>query len=78
MIVPLLGFDDECHRIGMGGGYYDRSFAFVRRLKHVRGPFLLGLAHESQHVAQMHAKPWDITLDAIVTERQLYSRHKKR
>jgi len=73
VIVPLLGFDSDCHRLGMGGGYYDRSFAFVRRLTHARRPFLLGLAHESQRVARLEAQPWDVTLDAVATDRHLYS-----
>lgn len=72
VIVPLLGFDDECHRIGMGGGYYDRSFAFTRRLKHVSGPFMLGIAHECQRVDKLQTQAWDISLNAIATERKLY------
>jgi len=74
VIVPLLGFDRDCHRLGMGGGYYDRSFAFVRRLKRARRPFLLGLAHDAQQVDRLDAQPWDITLDAIATNRNLYTR----
>jgi len=74
VIVPLLGFDAQCHRLGMGGGYYDRSFAFTRRLKHIPGPFMLGFAHESQRVDRLHTQPWDIALHAIVTEQRLYCR----
>jgi 5-formyltetrahydrofolate cyclo-ligase len=76
-IVPLLGFDDECHRIGMGGGYYDRSFAFTRRLKHISKPFLLGFAYEAQRVDKLNPQPWDITLDAIVTEQNLFCKSHK-
>lgn len=72
VIVPLLGFDEECHRLGMGGGYYDRSFAFMRRLRHARRPFMLGLAHESQRVDRLSPQPWDIDLDAVVTDRYFY------
>jgi 5-formyltetrahydrofolate cyclo-ligase len=72
VIVPLLGFDDECHRLGMGGGFYDRSFAFVRRLKRARRPFLLGFAHDSQKVDHLQVQPWDIRLDAVATDRDLY------
>ena len=78
VIVPLLGFDSECHRIGMGGGYYDRSFAFIRPLEHISGPFLLGFAHESQRVDSLQTQPWDITLNAIATEQNFYCRHDKR
>ena len=73
VIVPLLGFDSDCHRLGMGGGYYDRSFAFTRRLNYIRHPFLLGFAHESQRVDRLPTQPWDITLNAVVTEHKLYS-----
>ena len=77
VIVPLLGFDEKCHRIGMGGGYYDRSFAFTRRLKHISKPFLLGFAYEAQRVDKLNPQPWDITLDAIVTEQNLFCRNDK-
>jgi len=74
VIVPLLGFDSDCNRIGMGGGYYDRSFAFTRRFRHIKGPYLLGLAHESQRVERLEAQPWDVAPDAVITEQNLYLR----
>jgi 5-formyltetrahydrofolate cyclo-ligase len=58
--------------MGMGGGYYDRSFAFIRRLKHISGPFMLGFAYECQRLDKLNTQPWDIPLHAIVTEQQLY------
>jgi 5-formyltetrahydrofolate cyclo-ligase len=72
IIVPLVAFDSACHRLGMGGGYYDRSLAFVNRLEHARRPFLLGFAHEIQHVDHLPTRPWDIRLDAVATQRRLY------
>jgi len=72
VIVPLLGFDSDCHRLGMGGGYYDRSFAFVNRLEHAKRPYLLGLAHESQRIDHLDSQPWDVTLDAVVSDRHYY------
>ncbi|MGB5763560.1 MAG: 5-formyltetrahydrofolate cyclo-ligase [Sedimenticolaceae bacterium] len=72
VIVPLLGFDSDCHRLGMGGGYYDRSFAFIRRLKHRTHPYLIGFAHESQRVDRLQTQAWDITLDAIASDRRFY------
>ena len=74
VIVPLLGFDEACNRLGMGGGYYDRSFAFARRLRHISAPFMLGFAHEVQRVESLQTQPWDIPLDAVATQRQLYRR----
>lgn len=72
IIVPLVAFDSSCNRLGMGGGYYDRSLAFVHRLQHARRPFLLGFAHELQRVDQLPTYPWDIRLDAVATQRRLY------
>jgi 5-formyltetrahydrofolate cyclo-ligase len=72
VIVPLLGFDSECHRLGMGGGFYDRSFAFVRRFKQRTRPYLIGFAHEAQRVDRLQTQRWDITLDAIASDRALY------
>jgi 5-formyltetrahydrofolate cyclo-ligase len=78
ILVPLVGFDADCHRIGMGAGFYDRSLAFLRNRKHWRRPRLIGLAHECQRVDQIRPEPWDIPLDAIVSERNLYQRRPTR
>lgn len=67
VIVPLLGFDDNGHRLGMGGGYYDRSFAFVRRVRKMHRPFMLGFAHEVQRIEALQQQPWDVPLDAVAT-----------
>ena len=72
VIVPVLGFDSGCQRLGMGGGFYDRTFAFVTRSTHVRRPFLLGLAYQSQHCDALPYRSWDVGLDAVVTECRLY------
>lgn len=72
VIVPLLGFDTAGHRIGMGGGYYDRTLSFKRYRSVIRKPYLLGFAHEVQRVENIAPAPWDVTLDAIVTNEALY------
>ncbi|RDB44714.1 5-formyltetrahydrofolate cyclo-ligase [Halomonas sp. DQ26W] len=66
ILLPLVGFDDQGQRMGMGGGFYDRSLAFTRG----RGPRprLIGLAHDCQRVERLPAAPWDVPLDAIVTD----------
>ena len=71
VIVPLVGFDKLGNRLGMGGGYYDRSFARKRTLN-LQRPILIGWAHECQSVPQLPAQPWDVPLDAVVTEKQIY------
>ncbi len=70
VIVPLVAFDPAGRRLGMGGGYYDRSFAFKRQFPQ-RGPVLIGLAHSCQEVAQLTAQAWDVPLDWIVTEKKI-------
>ncbi|AMD00143.1 5-formyltetrahydrofolate cyclo-ligase [Halomonas chromatireducens] len=69
ILLPLVGFDDQGERMGMGGGFYDRSLAFPRR----RGPRprLIGLAHDCQRVERLPVAPWDVPLDAIVTDKRV-------
>lgn len=68
--MPLVAFDESGNRLGMGGGFYDRSLAFM----HQQGnkPALIGLAYELQKVAQLPVEAWDIPLTAIATNQQLY------
>ena len=68
IFVPLVAFDRRGNRIGMGGGYYDRSLAFTRR-QPGRNPLLIGLAHSFQEVDQLETAAWDIPLYGIATER---------
>jgi 5-formyltetrahydrofolate cyclo-ligase len=70
VVVPLVGFDVRCHRLGMGGGWYDRSFAF----RHLRAapPSLLGAAFDVQRVDPIVAASWDVPLDAVFTEAATY------
>jgi 5-formyltetrahydrofolate cyclo-ligase len=77
VFMPLVGFDEAGNRLGMGGGYYDRSLAFMRARGAVTGPRLIGLALELQRVAELRTQWWDIPLHAVVTERgvQRFTRH---
>jgi 5-formyltetrahydrofolate cyclo-ligase len=68
VFMPLVGFDGAGHRIGMGGGYYDRHFAFRLRLQRCRRPLLIGLAYAAQQVPALACAAHDVPLDAIVTE----------
>lgn len=70
VLTPLLGFDNQGHRLGMGGGYYDRSFGFLNA--GARKPWLLGLGYEFQHLQKLPAAPWDVALDGAVTELKSY------
>lgn len=66
VIVPLLGFDRNGHRLGMGGGFYDRCFAFKKERK--TKPILMGYAYDFQQLDSLEAEPWDVDLDFIATE----------
>lgn len=68
VLMPLLGFDKQGNRLGMGGGFYDRTFAFKQQKS--RKPLLMGIAYELQETAPLKAENWDIPLDYIVTESQ--------
>ena len=72
VLTPLVAFDTRGTRLGMGGGFYDRTFAFRRNPAHGVKPCLLGLAYEFQKVAELTRRPWDIPLDGIITEQALY------
>ena len=67
VLVPLVAFDRAGRRMGMGGGYYDRTFAFKRQLP-THGPILIGLAHSCQETQRLVSQPWDVPLDWIVTD----------
>ena len=73
ILVPLVGFDAAGHRLGSGAGYYDRALAFRAGRRRWRGPRLIGVAHSCQQAAAIAALPTDIPLDAVVTEKGLFS-----
>ncbi|MDH5517963.1 MAG: 5-formyltetrahydrofolate cyclo-ligase [Gammaproteobacteria bacterium] len=72
ILMPLVGFDSQGNRLGMGGGFYDRSLHFRRQQKNWRKPRLIGLAHECQKTVAIPVEDWDIPVDAIATEKTLY------
>lgn len=66
MLVPLAAFDRRGHRIGYGGGYYDR--AIYRLQQKGCNPRLIGIAFDCQEVASVPEEPHDIRLHGILTE----------
>lgn len=72
MLVPLVAFDEQGNRLGMGGGFYDRTLAYLKHRSRWKKPYLIGLAHELQKTDHLHARNWDIPLDAIATEAAIY------
>jgi 5-formyltetrahydrofolate cyclo-ligase len=71
MLLPLVAFDENGNRLGMGGGFYDRSLAYRRSRTYSQRPKLIGLAHELQQEQQLAANSWDISLDMIATEERI-------
>ena len=69
IFMPLVAFDREGNRLGMGGGYYDRALADGPR------PTLIGLAHSLQEVSSLRQEPWDIGLDIVITEQGVHYCH---
>lgn len=72
VLVPLVGFTEKGQRLGMGAGFYDRSFAFLLNSPRPTRPFLLGLAYEWQKLTAFTEKNWDVPLNAVITEKKIY------
>ena len=71
VVAPLVAFDSRCHRLGMGAGWYDRSFAFRR--DRAAPPWLVGAAFATQQVDAVAPQPWDVRMDAVCTEQRIFS-----
>jgi 5-formyltetrahydrofolate cyclo-ligase len=69
VFIPLVGFDLKGNRLGMGGGYYDRSFEFLLK-NSAKKPLLIGLAYAVQQVKELPQDPWDVPLDGMLTEKE--------
>mgnify|MGYP000861782046 CR=1 FL=1 len=69
ILLPLVAFDRSGNRIGMGGGFYDRTLA--THATQPRKPTLIGLAHECQEIDSIAQQSWDIPLDKIITNREI-------
>lgn len=84
VLVPLVAFDAEGRRVGNGKGFYDRALAGLAEglsdpdpdagargrseAASRPGPVLIGVAHSFQQVDEAPSHPWDVALDAVVTE----------
>jgi 5-formyltetrahydrofolate cyclo-ligase len=72
VLLPLVGFDEAGGRLGMGGGFYDRSLAYRGRRSAWHKPVLLGLAHECQKVGKLSQASWDVPLQGTLTDKGWY------
>lgn len=68
MMVPLVAFDDSGQRLGMGGGFYDRTLQNWRQ----HGFLPVGVAHDCQQVERLPAEEWDVPLPAVLTPSRLW------
>ena len=71
VLVPLTAFDGRCHRLGQGGGFYDRALSSLPSGPGTARPAAIGVAHWFQQVDEVPLDPWDVPLDAIATDRAI-------
>lgn len=71
VLVPLVAIDSQGNRLGMGKGFYDRTFEFLQSVPRPGKPVLIGLAHSFQQVEQIDINPWDVALDGVANENEL-------
>jgi 5-formyltetrahydrofolate cyclo-ligase len=76
VFLPLVAFDKQLNRLGMGKGYYDRNFSYIHDFPQHQRPLLVGLGYEFQYVEKLPAEKWDIPLDYVVTEKNIFTRKK--
>ncbi|MCW5589766.1 MAG: 5-formyltetrahydrofolate cyclo-ligase [Legionellales bacterium] len=74
VITPLVACDTAGHRIGMGGGFYDATFAFLNKTSSAK-PILLGIAYDFQIIEKIIPNEWDVDLDIIVTPTRIFYAH---
>lgn len=70
VFLPLVGFDRAGHRLGMGGGFYDRTLAHMSRSRRPVRPRLWALAHACQEAPNLPAAHWDVPVQAVITDRE--------
>jgi 5,10-methenyltetrahydrofolate synthetase len=68
-LLPMIGWDEAGHRLGYGGGYFDRTLASL-----APRPALIGVSYELARMRTIHPQSWDIPMDWVVTERGVYRR----
>jgi 5-formyltetrahydrofolate cyclo-ligase len=68
VIVPLVAFDVAGNRLGMGSGFYDRTFQFLAHRRTWIKPRLVGFAFDVQQVSALQPSAWDIPVHAVATE----------
>ncbi len=70
ILLPLVAFDAQGQRLGMGGGFYDRTLASIPA--DAVKPLRVGLAHQCQQVPQVPVERWDLPLPAVMTPEKFW------
>lgn len=78
VLLPCVAFDGRGGRLGMGAGFYDRHFAFLRHRSCWRRPRLVGLAYAFQRIEPIAQRPWDVPLSDVVTDAGVLSFRNRR
>lgn len=71
VLMPLVAFQRNGIRLGQGGGFYDRAFSFRQQKCSLKRPLLIGVGHHFQETTNLPTQPWDVPLDAIITDLEL-------
>ena len=66
LFVPIVAFDENNHRIGYGGGFYDR---YIHKINKIKNCYTIGLAFSDQKVKKINSNKYDKKLDFILTEK---------
>lgn len=69
ILTPLVAFDKQGNRLGMGGGFYDRTLAAWRNQSQ---PLVAGIAHDCQQVEHLPTESWDVPLPVILTPQKIW------
>lgn len=69
VLLPMNGWDMQGHRLGYGGGFFDRTLAAAKKK-----PMTIGVTYELARIVTIHPQSWDIPMDYVVTERGVYRR----
>ena len=70
IITPCLAYDEQGYRLGYGGGYYDKTFEYLRSIKH--NFVSVGLAYDDQKIKSVPHDSFDVRLNYVLTEKRLY------
>jgi 5-formyltetrahydrofolate cyclo-ligase len=75
VITPLVAFNAQCTRMGMGAGYYDRTFEFLNVTNRPAQPIMIGVAYEFQKLPldALQKQSWDVNLNYVITDQHCYA-----